>query len=315
MDDVQLNEYLTTLRNFKGAEMSANAGPMGPRTIPTKPAKLRASASHENRNNSKRDSKLTRDQENPTPAAKLRPETSDSEMDVSMKAFEPEEPLVTRHFNKVRYENPPTPPTKDNILAREKSHNFLPSTGKTKIKLPTGLVCAACGEPISGRTLSAGTSYHPECFTCTHCHTSLEHVGYFLKDSRPYCHLDYHELFSPRCKSCSTPIEGDGIEALGVSWHIGHFFCAGCGDPFEAETPFAEKAGYAWCMRCHANRHLPRCHKCKKPLESTIVNALDEQWHEECFTCFECGEALVEAYFVVEGKPRCSACEQVRLKE
>jgi hypothetical protein len=47
---------------------------------------------------------------------------------------------------------------------------------------------------------------------------------------RFYCHLDFHEFFSPRCKSCKTPIEGEVIVACGAEWHSGHFFCAQCGD-------------------------------------------------------------------------------------
>ena len=38
---------------------------------------------------------------------------------------------------------------------------------------------------------------------------------------RFYCHLDFHELFSPRCKSCKTPIEGEVIVACGAEWHVG----------------------------------------------------------------------------------------------
>jgi len=47
---------------------------------------------------------------------------------------------------------------------------------------------------------------------------------------RFFCHLDFHELFSPRCKSCKTPIEGEVVVACGSEWHVGHFFCAQCGD-------------------------------------------------------------------------------------
>ena len=47
---------------------------------------------------------------------------------------------------------------------------------------------------------------------------------------RFYCHLDFHELFSPRCGSCRTPIEGEVVVACGKEWHVGHFFCAECGD-------------------------------------------------------------------------------------
>lgn len=47
---------------------------------------------------------------------------------------------------------------------------------------------------------------------------------------RFFCHLDFHELFSPRCRSCKTPIEGEVVVACGAEWHVGHFFCAQCGD-------------------------------------------------------------------------------------
>ena len=47
---------------------------------------------------------------------------------------------------------------------------------------------------------------------------------------RFYCHLDFHELFSPRCRNCKTPIEGEIVVACGGEWHVGHFFCAECGD-------------------------------------------------------------------------------------
>ena len=79
---------------------------------------------------------------------------------------------------------------------------------------------------------------------------------------RFYCALDFHELFSPRCKSCKTPIEGEVIVACGAEWHAGHFFCAQCGDPFDASTPFVEKDGYAWCCDCHTHRYSAKCRKC-----------------------------------------------------
>jgi hypothetical protein len=49
---------------------------------------------------------------------------------------------------------------------------------------------------------------------------------------RFYCHLDWHELFAPRCKHCTTPIIGEHVVALGAHWHYGHFSCAECGDAF-----------------------------------------------------------------------------------
>ena len=102
--------------------------------------------------------------------------------------------------------------------------------------------------------------FHPECFTCHHCATPLECVAFYPepdekrkarleaqaeelglsadedlgeaieKELRFFCHLDFHEFFSPRCKSCKTPIEGEVIVAAGGEYHVGHFFCAECGD-------------------------------------------------------------------------------------
>ena len=102
---------------------------------------------------------------------------------------------------------------------------------------------------------------------------------------RFYCHLDFHECFSPRCKSCTTPIEGEVIVACGAEWHPGHFFCAQCGDPFDSNMPFVEKEGYAWCVNCHTNRFSAKCKGCRKPVTDTVVKALGAEWHQGCFAC------------------------------
>lgn len=143
---------------------------------------------------------------------------------------------------------------------RSKGH-FTPTTVRA-----SGALCANCSLPISGRIVSAGGfRFHPECFRCHNCFEGLECVAFYpepdnfrseriariraraaghyveervgqthLEDGdellRFYCHLDFHEFFSPRCKSCKTPIEGEVVVACGAEWHVGHFFCAQCGD-------------------------------------------------------------------------------------
>ena len=184
--------------------------------------------------------------------------------------------------------------------------------------------CAACALPIEGRIVSAASQrFHPHCFTCHHCAEALECVAFYpepdtardarlarinarandpsahkdesepgetaLDDGDPslrfYCHLDFHEIFSPRCRSCKTPIETEVVIACGASWHVGHFFCAQCGDPFDAKTPFVEKDGYAWCVGCHAGRFSGKCKGCKKPVVDGGVMALEGEWHVDCFCC------------------------------
>ncbi|KAF3480251.1 LIM domain-containing protein [Arthroderma uncinatum] len=224
----------------------------------------------------------------------------------------------------------------------------------SKAGVPTA-TCVACDLSISGRIVTA-SSYrlHPECFNCFHCHTPLECVAFYPEPDekrqeklsqlesrhdlgpevpRFYCHLDFHELFSPRCKSCKTPIEGEVIVACGSTWHAGHFFCAECGDPFTPSTPFVEKEGFAWCIHCHSRRTASKCKACKKPvLEDVVVSALGGQWHEECFRCHECQGSFGPdgRFFVRQGKPKvnargrqiggpvelpvCEPCESKRLK-
>ncbi|KAH8422664.1 LIM domain protein [Aspergillus melleus] len=223
----------------------------------------------------------------------------------------------------------------------------------TRSGVPTAK-CESCSLPIAGRIVTAaGTRFHPECFVCFHCQTALECVAFYqepeakryerLADAsaydeeartlRFYCHLDFHEIFSPRCKSCKTPIEGEVVVACGAEWHVGHFFCAECGDPFDQDTPFVEKDGFAWCLQCHSRRTAPRCLGCKKPvLDDVVITAVGGQWHDECFNCHECGSGLGTdgRYFVREGEPKrtakgriiggpvqlavCERCEGIRLK-
>ncbi|KAI9886972.1 MAG: hypothetical protein M1823_001188 [Watsoniomyces obsoletus] len=207
--------------------------------------------------------------------------------------------------------------------------------------------CDACGLTIAGRTVSAGGGrFHPECFTCFHCGELLECVAFYPEPEtkreerlcraredtgtdgdqpdrdadeslRFYCHLDFHELFSPRCRSCKTPIEGEVIVACGGEWHVGHFFCAQCGDPFDPSKPFVEREGYAWCVNCHANRFSTKCKKCRRPVTETVLKALGAEWHPDCFCCAECGGGFDDGRYFLRGnseQPVCVRCEETRLK-
>jgi LIM domain len=268
------------------------------------------------------------------------------------------EPAQQRPVPKHSHTSPPK-------LSNTKTSTRLPWLNPTsRSGIPT-VTCINCALPISGRIVTASGSsdsspkarFHPECFTCYHCSTSLECVAFYPEpankrlerlaaeaidpdspeaDLRFYCHLDFHEFFSPRCRSCKTPIEGEVIVAAGGEWHPGHFFCGECGDPFDSNTPFVEKDGYAYCVSCHTKRTSARCRACKKQiLDELTVEALGGTWHEECFVCLECAGGFGEEgrYFVreveVEGTEKerrrgimkkieeravCEGCEGRRLK-
>ncbi|KAJ9157309.1 Paxillin [Pleurostoma richardsiae] len=189
--------------------------------------------------------------------------------------------------------------------------------------------CHECNYPIEGRFVAlAGCQerFHPQCFRCYTCGTALEALeispepdhhraarlerirrraaGEALEEKpgetmaedgderlRFYCHLDWHELFAPRCKHCTTPILGEHVVALGHHWHYGHFFCAECGDPFERGMTHIEKDGYAWCVACQTKRterRAPKCRRCRGAVIGQYVRALGGEWHDECFRCATC---------------------------
>ncbi|KIW91072.1 uncharacterized protein Z519_07966 [Cladophialophora bantiana CBS 173.52] len=250
------------------------------------------------------------------------------------------------------------------------SRQSMPTVSCSSCALPiSGRIVTASGS--NSRDLKA--RFHPECFTCHHCSTPLECVSFYpepdssrlsrlgisstsdldptspsvltpdqlaLLENEPlrfYCHLDFHEFFSPRCRSCKTPIEGEIVIACGHSYHVDHFFCAECGDPFSSTTPFVEgNDGYAYCVRCHTKRTSARCRGCRLPiLDEITVEALGGKWHGTCFVCCECrggfgdeGRFFVREVHVeptdkekrkgimrkVEERAVCGGCEERRLK-
>ncbi|KAK9383027.1 uncharacterized protein V2V93DRAFT_311750, partial [Kockiozyma suomiensis] len=151
-------------------------------------------------------------------------------------------------------------------------------------------ICSMCRRPLStSKTVlkALGNKYHPECFQCSHCALSLEHAAFFPHEGKVYCHLDYHELFSPRCNHCNTPIEGEVVNAMGKAYHVGHFFCAGCSESFSASSLYHARDNYAWCHDCFNNRYLTKCWKCSQAIAEgdVIIKVLGREWCASCFAC------------------------------
>ena len=208
----------------------------------------------------------------------------------------------------------------------------------------SGAGCQGCQKWIAGKVVHAlGTTYHPGCFVCAHCSEGLEHVAFYEHEGLPYCHFDYHELFSKRCFHCRTPIvderyitvqdeelTGQDGETKERCYHELHFFCANCGDPFldpkaagsaagsdpglmtadengkvkHGGMEFIVHKGYPYCEKCHVNLHKPRCKGCKKPIVYDLITALGGKYHPECFTCTQCRRPFEDTqFFVKDGKP------------
>ncbi|KAF9946932.1 hypothetical protein BGZ72_011011 [Mortierella alpina] len=170
----------------------------------------------------------------------------------------------------------------------------------------SGFVCSSCDEPIAGMMITAmGKRWHADHFVCAVCDLNLEHVQFFQKDGLPYCHLDYHEKFSPKCGHCNTAIEDECLTALGKSWHPGHFFCRECGDPFE-DDGYMVHEDQPYCEKDYLRLFAPKCTGCQDPIQGDFINALKGKWHRDCFGCTVCHIGFdTSSYYVENGKPYC----------
>ncbi|EJF57946.1 hypothetical protein DICSQDRAFT_173441 [Dichomitus squalens LYAD-421 SS1] len=211
----------------------------------------------------------------------------------------------------------------------------------------SGLVCGGCGGPIIGRIVSAmDMRWHPGCFRCCVCDELLENLSSYAHDGRPYCHLDYHEHFAPRCYHCETAIVDERFITLDDpelgkrTYHEQHFFCAECGDPFlppsapgapsrtfagdgaftasaEDDVGFTVYKGHPYCEACHVRLRMPKCKKCKRSIRDGMqaVEALGGKWCWECFTCASCDKPFENpAFFQRDGKPFCEHCFSIMIR-
>lgn len=61
--------------------------------------------------------------------------------------------------------------------------------------------------------------------------------------------------------------------------------------------------GQPFCRACFAERYLPKCRKCRGPIEGGAVSSSDGKitgkYHSECFQCFECAASFPDGEFYV----------------
>jgi len=84
--------------------------------------------------------------------------------------------------------------------------------------------CAGCGEPISGRYITAlDTVWHPHHFVCTHCARPIGGSEFMIHEKQPYCRTCYHDEFTEKCAICSQPLIGKYVAGFwGENYHVEH---------------------------------------------------------------------------------------------
>ncbi|KAF2075858.1 hypothetical protein CYY_002844 [Polysphondylium violaceum] len=118
------------------------------------------------------------------------------------------------------------------------------------------------------------------------------------------------------CARCHGVIEGNHFKALEQAWHIDHFTCVECNNAIQN---FVAHEGQPYCELCFDRKFVVHkiCHMCDKPIHGTVVTAMNNTFHTECFKCNSCHTSFPDnEFFQYEGKPWCAKCitNQVKTK-
>lgn len=175
------------------------------------------------------------------------------------------------------------------------------------MKIP---VCGSCGSPIRGPfVIALGKNWCPDHFVCANpqCGTKLEDKGFIEVDGKLYCESDYAKYFAPNCGKCHKPVVGDCIHALDKDWHPDCFTCVQCHRVIGAGA-FHVENGQFYCEQDWGVMFQTKCFSCEFPIEpgDRWVEALNQNWHAECFNCSTCQMNLEGQGFVAKnGRPYC----------
>lgn len=169
-------------------------------------------------------------------------------------------------------------------------------------------VCNKCNNIIRGPFLVAmGMSWHPEEFTCDHCHSSLADHGFVEEKGQVHCENCYEQFFAPTCARCQLKILGEVMNALKQTWHVSCFVCVACQQPIKGNM-FHMEDGQPYCEQDYYHLFGTNCHGCDYPIEAgdKFLEALGFTWHDTCFVCAVCSTNLEsQPFFSRKDKALC----------
>lgn len=131
------------------------------------------------------------------------------------------------------------------------------ATAATAFSKPSKGDCAACQQPIYGKSVKAAGGkltgrYHKECFACKTCQAPFPTAEFYVLNNAPYCGRHYHEMNGSLCRKCDSGIEGQYLETDRMEKYHAHCFsCQECRvrlteDYFEVNgQPFCERHAYS----------------------------------------------------------------------
>lgn len=171
-------------------------------------------------------------------------------------------------------------------------------------------LCAACNNQVRGPFISAlGQIWCPEHFVCVNpqCRRGLQDIGFVEEKGQLYCEYCFERFIAPSCDKCNNKIKGDCLNAIGKHFHPECFNCAHCGKLF-GNSPFFLEEGLPYCERDWNDLFTTKCFACGFPVEAgdRWVEALNNNYHSQCFNCTMCKKNLEgQSFHAKGGRPFC----------
>ena len=143
-------------------------------------------------------------------------------------------------------------------------------------------------------------------FNCDICSNSLI-SAFYLKDGKRYCPADYRTAFGVRCGKCNLFIEGNGVAAVGKSFHNSCLSCSSCDKTIAPGDKLMCKDDKLHCSSCTSSISMPleACASCNGSVFGEGVKAMGKLYHPSCFCCAECKHQLTSQYYSKDDKPYC----------
>ncbi|XP_061936189.1 PDZ and LIM domain protein Zasp-like isoform X13 [Apis cerana] len=217
-------------------------------------------------------------------------------------------------FGSSNISSPPLASTGSSTLPRPQSQTVTANEENTNHK-SNGLVikpvcCKNDKECIRGPFITAlGQIWCPDHFVCvnTQCRRPLQDIGFVEEKGQLYCEYCFERFIAPSCNKCNNKIKGDCLNAIGKHFHPECFKCSYCGKLF-GNSPFFLEEGLPYCEADWNELFTTKCFACGFPVEAgdRWVEALNNNYHSQCFNCTMCKKNLEgQSFYAKGGRPFC----------
>ncbi|KRF97826.1 uncharacterized protein Dwil_GK19612, isoform H [Drosophila willistoni] len=191
--------------------------------------------------------------------------------------------------------------------APKRGRGILNKAAGPGVRIP---LCNSCNVQIRGPFITAlGRIWCPDHFICVNgnCRRPLQDIGFVEEKGDLYCEYCFEKYLAPQCSKCAGKIKGDCLNAIGKHFHPECFTCGQCGKIF-GNRPFFLEDGNAYCEADWNELFTTKCFACGFPVEAgdRWVEALNHNYHSQCFNCTFCKQNLEgQSFYNKGGRPFC----------